>query len=120
MGNNNALGLPDELAKQVESQELDLTGLSCELRKYQLTGVKYAFLQQRVLLGDEMGLGKTIQAIALMVALRNIGATHFMVICPASVIANWCREITEKSDLIVVKIHGQELGTKRWRCSYYI
>lgn len=71
-------------------------------------GVKYAFLQQRVLLGDEMGLGKTIQAIALMVALRNIGATHFMVICPASVIANWCREITEKSDLIVVKIHGQD------------
>ena len=55
-----------------------------------------------------MGLGKTIQAIALMVALRNIGATHFMVICPASVIANWCREITEKSDLIVVKIHGQD------------
>lgn len=108
LGNNNALGLPDELAKQVESQELDLTGLSCELRKYQLTGVKYAFLQQRVLLGDEMGLGKTIQAIALMVALRNIGATHFMVICPASVIANWCREITEKSDLIVVKIHGQD------------
>lgn len=108
LGNNNSLGLPDELAKQVESQELNLTGLACELRKYQVTGVKYAFLQQKVLLGDEMGLGKTIQAIALMVALRNIGATHFMVICPASVIANWCREITEKSDLIVVKIHGQD------------
>lgn len=108
LGNNNSLGLPDELAKQVESQELNLTGLACELRKYQVTGVKYAFLQQKVLLGDEMGLGKTIQAIALMVALRNLGATHFMVVCPASVIANWCREITEKSDLIVVKIHGQD------------
>ncbi|MCI5616943.1 MAG: hypothetical protein MR352_02555, partial [Ruminococcus sp.] len=56
LGNNKALGLPDELAKQVESQEVDLTGLACELRKYQLTGVKYAFLQQKVLLGDEMGL----------------------------------------------------------------
>ena len=116
LGNSNALGLPEELAKEVEGQKVDLNGLNCELRKYQLTGVKYALLQKKVLLGDEMGLGKTIQAIALMVALKNTGATHFMVVCPASVIANWCREITEKSDLLVVRIHGQDraLALENW------
>ena len=29
-----------------------------------------------------------------------------MVVCPASVVANWCREINEKSKLRAVKVHG--------------
>lgn len=53
-----------------------------------------------------MGLGKTVQAIAAMVSLKNTGATHFVVVCPASVIENWCREIRRQSRLSVVKIHG--------------
>lgn len=106
LGNSNINGLPEELAAEIQSEEFNPDGLKCELRKYQETGVKYALHQKKVLLGDEMGLGKTIQAIAVMVSLRNGGATHFMVVCPASVIANWCREITAKSDLSVVKIHG--------------
>ncbi len=53
-----------------------------------------------------MGLGKTIQAIATMVSLRNCGETHFMVICPASVVNNWCREIIKHSKLKPTKIHG--------------
>ena len=53
-----------------------------------------------------MGLGKTVQAIAAMVSLRNTGATHFMVICPASVVTNWCREVVKHSKLRVTKIHG--------------
>ena len=57
-------------------------------------------------MGDEMGLGKTIQALAAMVHLKNHEETHFLVICPASVITNWCREIEAKSDLNVIKIHG--------------
>ena len=68
--------------------------------------MKYALHQERVLLGDEMGLGKTIQAIATMVSLRNTGATHFVVVCPASVITNWCREIRKMSLLSVTEIHG--------------
>ena len=44
------------------------------------------------ILADEMGLGKTVQAIAAMVSLRALGATHFMVVCPASVLVNWTRE----------------------------
>ena len=58
------------------------------------------------MLGDEMGLGKTVQAIASMVSLKNTGATHFIVVCPASVLTNWCREIKKMSSLPVTEVHG--------------
>ena len=109
MGNGGALyGLPEGLAEQIGKEELHLNGLSCHLRKYQEWGVKYILHQGRVLLGDEMGLGKTIQAIAVMVSLRNTGGTHFLVICPASVLPGWCKEIAGKSDLHLTKIHGKD------------
>ena len=107
LGNSDSVyGLPEYLAREVQEQDFFPEGLLCELRRYQEWGVKYALHQERVLLGDEMGLGKTVQAIATMVSLRNTGATHFMVVCPASVIANWCREIRKMSKLSVTKIHG--------------
>lgn len=64
-------GLSDEIKEDVANTPVDLTGLNCTLRGYQLWGVKYILHQKRVLLGDEMGLGKTIQALAAMVSLRN-------------------------------------------------
>ena len=114
---SDGYGLSTEILADVESTELDLNGLNCQLRGYQVWGVKYVLRQKRVLLGDEMGLGKTIQALAAMVHLRNNGETHFLVICPASVIINWCREIEAKSDLKAVKIHGniKEASLERWK-----
>lgn len=99
-------GLPEELAREIQEECFFPDGLLCALRRYQEWGVKYILHQERVLLGDEMGLGKTVQAIASMVSLRNTGATHFMVVCPASVIENWCREIRKHSRLSVTKVHG--------------
>ena len=63
-----------------------------------------------------MGLGKTVQAIATMVSLKNTGASHFMVICPASVVTNWCREVIKHSKLRVTKIHGtgRNQALKSW------
>ena len=55
-----------------------------------------------------MGLGKTVQAIAVMTALKNKGAKKFLVVCPASVIENWVREVRKHSDLTCIKIHGSE------------
>lgn len=101
-------GLPEELAEQIKDEDLFPDGLLCTLRPYQILGVKYILHQRKVLLGDEMGLGKTIQAIASMVSLKNTGAVYFIVVCPASVLANWCREIKEKSRLHVIKIHGRD------------
>lgn len=107
LGNNDTwFGLPEDLAREIQDECFFPDGLKCDLRRYQEWGVKYILHQERVLLGDEMGLGKTVQAIASMVSLRNTGATHFMVVCPASVVPNWCKEVVEKSKLRVTKIHG--------------
>ena len=107
LGNGDSLyGLPEDLAREIQEEVLFPDGLLCTLRRYQEWGVKYILHQKKVLLGDEMGLGKTVQAIATMVSLRNTGATHFVVVCPASVITNWCREIVKHSKLRVTKIHG--------------
>lgn len=104
----NDTGLSSELLKEIEAQPLNLDGLKATLRGYQTFGVKYIVHQKRTLLGDEMGLGKTIQAVASMCALRNEGKHHFMVVCPASVLINWCREIAKFSDLEVTKVHGDD------------
>ena len=107
LGNNDSIyGLPEDLAREIQDQDFFPDGLNCELRRYQEWGVKYILHQEKALLGDEMGLGKTVQAIATMVSLRNTGAKHFMVVCPASVLPNWCKEISQKSKLRVTKIHG--------------
>ena len=151
-------GLSDEIREDVANTPVDLTGLKCTLRGYQIWGVKYILHQKRVLLGDEMGLGKTIQALAAMVSLRNdylkakeeaekapavpqVTAEtqipqqvpvqesapaeepavpqqppRFLVICPASVIVNWCREIEAKSDLKAFNLHdnARDISFQKW------
>lgn len=117
LGNDDSLyGLPEELAREIQEEMVFPDGLLCTLRRYQEWGVKYILHQKKVLLGDEMGLGKTVQAIATMVSLRNTGATHFMVVCPASVVTNWCREVAKHSKLRVTKIHGpgRSQALKSW------
>ena len=107
LGNDDSVyGLPENLVREIQDECFFPEGLLCELRRYQEWGVKYMLHQGRALLGDEMGLGKTVQAIATMVSLKNTNATHFVVVCPASVITNWCREIGQKSKLRVTKVHG--------------
>lgn len=109
-------GLSEELLKEIEAQEIDLKYMKTTLRSYQTFGVKYAVHQKRTLLGDEMGLGKTIQAIASMATLKAQGKHHFMVVCPASVLINWAREIEKHSTLSVTKIHGgDEEALRYWR-----
>lgn len=111
LGNDDSMyGLPEDLAREIQEECFFPEGLLCELRRYQEWGVKYILHQERVLLGDEMGLGKTVQAIATMVSLRNTGGTHFLVVCPASVITNWCREIRKMSRLSAIKVHGAGKG----------
>ena len=106
-GNDDLLyGLPEDLAREIQEQVYFPNGLKVSLRRYQEWGVKYILHQERVLLGDEMGLGKTVQAIATMVSLRNTGAKKFLVVCPASVLPNWCKEIDKKSEFRSIKIHG--------------
>ena len=112
---NSYSGLPEELVRQVEMEPVYVDALRASLRGYQEFGVRYILRQGRVLLGDEMGLGKTVQAIAAMVSLHALGAAHFMVVCPASVLVNWTREIRGFSDLPVTAIRGgDQMAARRW------
>jgi SNF2-related domain len=71
-----------------------------------------------VILGDEMGLGKTMQSLAAMCHLTAKGATHFLVVCPASVVINWTREVERHTLLDVRRLHlpGAKRGvaTQEW------
>jgi SWI/SNF-related matrix-associated actin-dependent regulator 1 of chromatin subfamily A len=60
------------------------------LFRHQVEGVKFLARRKGAILADEMGLGKTAQAA---VALDTISATSAIVVCPASLIPVWCREL---------------------------
>ncbi|GAB2724734.1 DEAD/DEAH box helicase [Streptomyces bullii] len=100
--------LPDEVAGQVREQRLDDAHCRVSLRGYQAFGARFALAQRRVLLGDEMGLGKTVQAIAAIAHLAAEGQSHFLVVCPASVLINWTREIESRSTLRAMPLHGPD------------
>ena len=99
--------IPAQLAAQIEAHPLNLSCFKGDLRAYQAFGARYILEQKKVLLGDEMGLGKTIQAIAAMAHLyaENPGS-RFLIVCPASVLINWCREIVKFSDVSPYLVHG--------------
>ena len=59
---------------------------------YQTDGAQWLAKVGRGLLADEPGLGKTAQAI---VAACQVDAKRILVICPASVVENWKKEIRQ-------------------------
>ena len=97
--------LPADIAEQVRVFPLDQSLLKTSLRGYQAFGAKFALVQERVILGDEMGLGKTMQSLAAMCHLAAKGATHFLVVCPASVVINWTREVERHTLLEARRLH---------------
>ena len=97
-----------ELLDKIQSQDLDTSTIKATLRQYQSFGGKFALTQNRVIIGDEMGLGKTLQAISAIAHRNLMGANRFLVVCPASVVTNWMREVDSRSDLPIIKIHGED------------
>ncbi len=80
------------------------TALNATLRPYQQAGVNWLnFLAATGLgavLADDMGLGKTLQTLCALV-----GKT--LVVCPRSVVFNWCAEVRKfRPDLTVEIFHG--------------
>jgi len=108
--------LPTDLAERIARQQLDRTHLKVSLRGYQEFGARFVLAQRRVILGDEMGCGKTVEAIAAMAHLRAEGARHFLVVCPASVLINWMREVAAHSTLRPYRMHGpgREANAADW------
>ena len=106
----------ENLVAQILAREFDSRLLNATLRKYQIFGIKFALLQERVIIGDEMGLGKTMQALGVLTQVKKEGGLRFLVICPASVIVNWEREIQSRTGIATLRIHGadQDLHLKHW------
>ena len=100
--------IPAEIAEHIDTHELDTSLLDVSLRGYQAFGARFALAQGRAILGDEMGLGKTIEALAAIGHLHSGGATHSLVVCPASVLANWAHEIEQHSRLRAFRLHGAD------------
>ncbi|MGH9213204.1 MAG: DEAD/DEAH box helicase [Acidimicrobiales bacterium] len=100
--------IPSEIAERIDTHSLDTSLLDVSLRGYQAFGARFALAQGRAMLGDEMGLGKTIEALAAIGHLHASGATHSLVVCPASVLANWAHEIERHSVLPAFRLHGDD------------
>jgi superfamily II DNA or RNA helicase len=98
--------LPHEIAERVNAHSLDTALLDVSLRGYQAFGAKFALVQRHAIVGDEMGLGKTIEALAAICHLTSDGATHFLVVCPASVLVNWDHEVARHTKLSAFRLHG--------------
>jgi SNF2 family DNA or RNA helicase len=110
-------GLPAGIAMDVENTRLITGPLTASLRRYQTFGARYLILQERALLGDDMGLGKTVQVLAAMSHLHALGARHFLVVAPNSVIINWRREVEKHTEMSPVLLHGPERDERlaQWR-----
>ncbi|MET9451655.1 DEAD/DEAH box helicase [Streptomyces cinerochromogenes] len=86
-------------------------GLNAVLRDYQLRGLAWLDLMTSLGLGgclaDDMGLGKTVTLIALH--LKRARTEPTLVVCPASLLGNWQREITRFAPGVPVRrFHGPE------------
>ncbi|MFF8779632.1 SNF2-related protein [Streptomyces sp. NPDC015140] len=86
-------------------------GLHATLRDYQLRGLAWLDLMTSLGLGgclaDDMGLGKTVTVIALH--LKRARTEPTLVVCPASLLGNWQREITRFAPGVPVRrFHGAD------------
>ena len=78
-----------ELSAQ-STAELELEDVAITPYPFQKAGVQYALQAKRCMIADQMGLGKTIQALLTVHAAKAYPA---VVVCPASLVYNWAREI---------------------------
>ena len=85
--------------EDIASGRLDTDVVKFPLFPYQVEGMLHLALGERALLADDMGLGKTVQALAateLLSQLENV--SRVLVVCPASLKAEWEEQIGNATD----------------------
>ena len=90
--------------------------LNFPLFPYQRAGMMHLAFQERALLADDMGLGKTFQTLAACELLRlTEGVERALVVCPASLKAEWSEQIESACGLS----HRAVYGVRRQRLEQY-
>lgn len=113
----DTVGWLEDVRKRLAVQDRDIqpaiqpSDLDGHLREYQLQGLRW--MTQLVDLGlggilaDDMGLGKTVMLIALHLQRAVDTTAPTLVVCPASVLGNWEREIQRFAPEVPVRrYHG--------------
>ena len=124
----DTVGWLEEVRQRLAASDRDIVpaeqpvGLDGQLREYQLQGLRWMAQLTELGLGgvlaDDMGLGKTVMLIALHLnrheahrARTGGHAPPTLVVCPASVLGNWEREI--KRFAPGTPVHRYH-GPRRW------
>ena len=78
-----------------------------ELFPYQKEGVEFVLFKKVAMIADEMGLGKTVQAAAAAVFKKQVfGFSKALVVCPATLKAQWKKEIEAFTHETALIVHG--------------
>ncbi|TFD23799.1 DEAD/DEAH box helicase [Cryobacterium sp. TMT2-23] len=101
----------DKLSPATVTRDFRALGLGIDLFPYQQIGAEFLVAMAGrgvgVLLADQMGLGKTAQAIALLLDQRDHGPS--LIVCPASLLRNWSREMGHVAPTLTVLTHAGPL-----------
>ena len=99
-----------EFLAEVESGKASFDLVRLPLLPYQREGMLHLAFGERALLADEMGLGKTVQAIAaceLLAQRKDIA--RVLVVCPASLKAEWEEQIARFTARPAKSVFGARL-----------
>jgi ERCC4-related helicase len=98
--------------------------LKAQILPYQLDGIAFAAGAGRAVLADDMGLGKTLQGIGVAEFLaREADIRKVLIVCPASVKAQWRSEIlrfSERNCQIVLGSAAQRAAQYENECFFTI
>ena len=85
----------------------DFSQIKATLYDYQKEGIVFGACKQGAIIADEMGLGKTLPAIGIAIHKKELfGFKKNLVVCPASLKAQWKSEIERFTNEKAVLVQG--------------
>lgn len=90
-----------------DTEDMDLHAKPYEYQKIGIAWINFMASQNvGCILADEMGLGKTLQIIGYLVCQIRRCNKKNLIICPATLIENWRRELIKFSPNITLQTHS--------------